>query len=232
MFLRRNRRTVEGETDDYRTLVKTVRTARGPRQEVVATLGREPGLDSGMRQGWEDVADWLDGRAPAPVQGRLGEPLPEARPRWAQVDLRGVRVERVRDFGQVSLALSLWRRLGLHTLLGKLIAPGAEHVPWEITACILTVARFCGQKSELEVAERWYADSALEDLPGVPFPRINDARLYRRGGGREWRGSVDGRAGLDRLHAHQDALCAHLHERYQSWFGVEFEFLLYEVTST
>ena len=159
MFLRRNRRTVDGETYDYWTLVKTVRTARGPRQQVVATLGKEPGLESRTRHGWEEVADLLEGRAPV-VQGRLGESLAEAapRPQWAQVDLRGVRVERVRDFGQVYLALSLWRRLGLHTLLGELIAPGAEEVPWELTACILTLARFCGQRSELEVAERWYAD--------------------------------------------------------------------------
>ena len=56
---------------------------------------------------------------------------------------------------QVYLALSLWRRLGLHSLLAGLITPGMEAVPWELTACILTVARFCGQKSELEVAERW-----------------------------------------------------------------------------
>lgn len=128
-----------------------------------------------------------------------------------------MRVERVREFGQVYLALSLWRRLGLHSLLAGLITPGMEAVPWELTACILTVARFCGQKSELEVAERWYADSALEDLLGVPFPRVNDARLYR---------------GLDRLHAHKEALCGHLQQRYESWFGVEFEFLLYDVTST
>lgn len=237
MFLRRNRRTLGGETYEYWTLVKTVRTAKGPRQEIVATLGKEPGLDAGTRHGWENVADLLEGRGPVPVQGRLGEPLPAARPQWAQVDLRGVRVERVRDFGEAYLGLSLWRRLGLHTLLGELITPGAERVPWALTACILTVARFCGQKSELEVAERWYADSALEDLLGVPFPRINDTRLYR---------------GLDRLHAHKDALCAHLQERYQSWLGVEFEFaslhspcgqpaagclrfapaLLYDVTST
>ena len=50
---------------------------------------------------------------------------------------------------------SLWRRLGLHTLLAEWIEPGAEQVPWEVTACILTLARFCGQKSELEVAGRW-----------------------------------------------------------------------------
>jgi hypothetical protein len=99
------------------------------------------------------------------------------RPQWAEVDLGGVRVERVRDFGQVYLGLSLWRRLGLHTLLRELIEPGREEVPWELTACILTLARFCSQRSELEVAERWYADSALEDLLGVRFPQINEARL-------------------------------------------------------
>lgn len=217
MFLRRNRRMVEGECYEYWTLVKTVRTAQGPRQQIVATLGKEPGLESKTRYGWEQVADLLEGRAPT-VQGQLGESLPaEPQAQWAQVDLRGVRVERVREFGTVYLALSLWRRLGLHRLLQEIIHGGREEVPWELTACILTVARFCGQQSELEVAERWFADSALEDLLGVPWQQINDTRLYR---------------GLDVLHAHKEQLCAHLLKRYQSWFGIQFEFLLYDVTST
>ncbi len=217
MFLRRNRRTVKGQYYDYRTLVKTVRTAKGPRQEVVATLGKEPGLESRSRHGWEAVADLLEGRAPA-EQGQLGQALASAPPTpWVQVDLRGVKVERVRQFGQAYLALSLWRRLGLHTVLREVLEPGQEEVPWELTACILTVARFCGQRSELEVAERWYADSALEDLLGVALERVNDTRLYR---------------GLDVLRAHKDKLCAHLLERYRDWFGVRFEFLLYDVTST
>jgi len=217
MFLRRNRRTVDGQTYEYWTLVRTVRTAKGPRQEVVASLGKTPGLDQRTRHGWESISDLLEGRAPT-RQGELGRAFPEEPPpQWAQVDLRGVRVERVRDFGQIYLALSLWRRLGLHTLLKEIIGPGEEDVPWELTACILTLARFCDQKSELEVAERWYADSALEDLLGVPFAQVNESRLYR---------------GLDVLHAHKDRLCQHLHARYQSWFGIEFEFLLYDVTST
>jgi hypothetical protein len=217
MFLRRNRRTVHGECYEYWTLVKTVRTAKGPRQEIVATLGKEPGLENRTRHGWEQVADLLEGRTPA-VQGELERRVDSASPaQWAEVDLGGVRVERVREFGQVYLALSLWRRLGLHTLLKQLIEAGGEEVPWDLSACILSVARFCGQRSELEVAERWYADSALEDLLGVPFGRINDARLYRT---------------LDVLLAHKDRLCSHLLARYQSWFGVQFEFLLYDVTST
>jgi len=218
MFLRRNRRRLDGETYEYWTLVKSVRTAKGPRQQVVATLGKAPGLDEDCRHSWEEVADLLEGRLSSRLQGQLGEPLGQRPPaQWAQVDLRGVRVERVRDFGEIYLALALWRRLGLHTLLRELIEPGREQVAWELTACILTLARFCGQKSELEVAQRWYAESALEDLLGVPVEQINDTRLYR---------------GLDILHAHKERLCTHLQQRYQSWFGVEFEFLLYDITST
>ncbi len=218
MFLRRNRRTVDGECYEYWTLVKTVRTAKGPRQEIVATLGKEPGLESRSRHGWEQVADLLEGSSPGPVQGELGQRLSAApTPQWAQVDLGGVRVERVREFGQVYLGLALWRRLGLHRLLKEIIEPGQEEVPWDLTACILTLARFCGQRSELEVAERWYADSVLEDLLGISLGQVNDARLYR---------------GLDVLHAHKDRLCSHLLEKYRDWFGMQFEFLLYDVTST
>jgi transposase len=218
MFLRSNRRTVAGEVYEYWTLVRTVRTANGPRQELVATLGKEPGLDSRSRYGWEHIADLLEGRSPAPVQGQLGQGFSSAPAApWAQVNLSGVRVERMREFGQVYLGLALWRRLGLHTVLREIIEAGREDVSWELTACILALARFCGQRSELEVAQRWYADSVLEDLLGVGAAQVNQARLYR---------------GLDVLLTHKDRLCQHLLERYRDWFGLRFEFLLYDVTST
>jgi len=212
MFLRRNGRTVNGECYEYWTLVKTVRTAQGPRQEIVATLGKEPGLESRTRHGWELVGDLLEGRIPALVQGELGQPVPTVLPpQWTQVDWSGLRVERVRDFGQVYLGPSLWRRLGLHTLLREIIEPGQEEVPWDLTACILTLARFCGQRSELEVAERWYADSVLEDLLNVSLSQENEARLYR---------------GLDVRREHKEQLCKHLLAKYRDWFGVQFELLL------
>ncbi len=204
--------------------MRTVRTAKGPRHELVANLGKAPGLDSSIRPGWEEVVDLLDGRAGHPRyrQMKLGESVKkdsakQPLPQWTQVDVNGLRIECVRDFGQVYLALALWRRLGLHDLLDELFESGKERVQWELVACILTVARFCGNRSELEVAERWYQDSALEDLLGVGWEQVNDSRLYR---------------GLDVLYAHKDALCKHLMERYRDWFGVDFEFLFYDITST
>ncbi|MBC9888805.1 MAG: IS1634 family transposase [Opitutae bacterium] len=225
MFLKRNRRKIGGETYEYWSLVQTVRTARGPRHKLIAHLGKAPGLDRAKRRGWESVMDMLDGRDPK-ARGRqmkLGEEggavgySSDKAPHWVQVDIQGLRIERVRDFGQAYLALALWRRLGLHQLLEDLFEPGKEQVEWELIACILVIARFCGNKSELEVAQRWYADSALEDLLGVAWQRVNDSRLYR---------------GLDVLHGQKDALCRHLLERYRDWFGIDFEFLLYDITST
>jgi Transposase DDE domain/Domain of unknown function (DUF4277) len=219
MFLRRNRRQHRGELYEYWTLVECVRTARGPRQRVVATLGKLPCLDQEEQRGWEEIERLMEGRE-AERQTEFFEPgsreLSSA-PQWAQVDLHGLRVERVREFGNVYLGFSLWRRLGLHKLLGELIESGREEIAWEQIACLLTIGRFCAQRSELGIAERWFGDTALEDLLGVQAEQINDDRLYR---------------GLDVLQQHKERLCAHLLERYQSWFGVGFEFLLYDVTST
>jgi transposase len=216
MYLRRHRRADKGTTYEYWTLVESRRTASGPRQHTVATLGKLPGLDPKVHAGWEAIDDLLTGDISAKQLALTGEAQP-APPLWREVDVCGVRVERVREFGEVYLALSLWRRLGLHTLLNELIPLGREEVPWERIACLLTVARFCAQPSELGVAERWYQRTALEDLLGVSWEKINDDRLYR---------------GLDALHEHKEKLTQHLLQRYESWFGVGFEFLLYDVTST
>jgi hypothetical protein len=162
MYLRRHRRSANGTTYEYWTLVESRRTASGPRQHTVATLGKPPGLDAAVHAGWESMDELLEGRTPARQLELSGQPQPTTAPapRWCQVDVRGVRAERVRQFGQVYLALSLWRRLGLHTLLNELMPSGREEIPWERIAWLLTIARFCAQESELGVAERWYVLSA------------------------------------------------------------------------
>src|SRR5664279_6046379 len=106
MFLRRNRRVVGGESYEYWTLVETYRTAKGPRQRLVANLGKSPGLEAAPQRQWADLDLLLEGAQPGAGQLELPGPelaLSESKPFWAEVDLAGLRVERPRDFGQVYL---------------------------------------------------------------------------------------------------------------------------------
>ncbi|MEN9634507.1 MAG: hypothetical protein RL077_2911, partial [Verrucomicrobiota bacterium] len=196
-----------------------------PRQRVVASLGKLDDREAAqLSQGWGDLSALLRGEpAPKPAATsdlpELAPPPPPSPPPsvWEQVDVRGVRVERTRDFGEVYLGLARWRRLKLDELLTTLLPAGREAVDWARVAALLTIARFCAQRSELGIAEHWYDTTALDELLGVAPELVNDDRLYRA---------------LDQLGAHKDALCTHLMARYRQWFGVRFEFLLYDVTST
>ena len=213
MYLKRSRRRKRGETYESWSLVESRRTARGPRQRVVATLGKLPGLDETARVGWEHIADILDGKARA---ADFLDARPEP-PEWAWVDLQGVRLERPRAFGSVYLALALWRRLKLDAFFNDAMEPGREEIAWAAVACILTLARFCAPSSELQIADFWYGKTALDELLGVGVERVNEDRLYR---------------GLDALLPHKDGLFQHFQRVYGELFGTTYDLLLYDITST
>jgi hypothetical protein len=191
-----------------------VRTERGPRQKTVAFIGKEPGLDRQTRMGWEQIGATLTGHTRQPD---LFEDRGMVEPEWATVDISRVRVERLRDFGDVYLGLALWRRLGLDQFFDTQITAGREEIPWSKMASLLTLARFCAPSSELKIAEYWYGRTALDDLLGIPVLKINDDRLYRA---------------LDEILPKREALFKHLQTRYAEWFGASFDYLLHDITST
>ncbi len=213
MYLRRRCRKKGGQEYESWALVESVRTARGPRQRTVATLGKLPGLDQEERVGWEEIARILDGKPqPQPTLFEKGQEIPV----WAEVNLKEVSVERLRRFGDVYLGLALWKRLGLEAFCQEHMPQAREEVPWWAMACVLVLARFCAPSSELQIAESWYCKTALEDLLGIASEKINDDRLYRA---------------LDAVLLHKDALCKHLQQRYGGLFGATFDFLFYDITS-
>jgi len=136
MYVRKCRHRLQGEMRDYWQLVESYRTERGPRQRVVAYLGV---LDEPARAG---VADAAAGR---PGQTRLFA----EEPRWVEVDMRRVRVERPRRFGAPWLALHLWQLLQFPETLAPLLPPGREGVPW----AAMVLGRLCDPSSELYLAE-------------------------------------------------------------------------------
>jgi hypothetical protein len=155
MFLRRHRKSVGQCAYDYWALCESIRTDKGPRQRVVASLGKLTDTEAGHDAGWEDLHALLEGHPPAPWQTLLGEDpaRPAQAPLWEVANLAALRVENGRSFGEVWLGLALWHRLGFPKLLEKVMEPGKEDVPWHRVASVLTIARFRAQRSELGVAE-------------------------------------------------------------------------------
>jgi transposase len=133
------------------------------------------------------------------------------------VRLKGIRIERSRQFGDVYLALALWRGTGLEELCRQLLPVGLVRIAWAKMAAVLVTARFCEPSSELHIAEDWYRRTALCDLLQLGDEEVNKDRLYRA---------------LDHLLAHKATLEAHLSKRCGELFAVQNEVLLYDVTST
>ena len=215
MFLRRCFRRKSGKRHTYWALVESYRTQKGSRQRVVAYLGE---LKARQRSGWAELGRRLDHRErprptlfdpPAVEDADIGE--------TALVQLKGVRLERLRDFGDAWLALGLWRLVGLDALCAQLLPAGREEVPWPLVAAILVIARFCEPSSELHIENTWYPRSALEELLGVPLDKVYTDRLYQA---------------LDLLLPHKPALEQHLKERLGNLFDLNYDLLLYDVTST
>jgi transposase len=215
MFLQRIPRKKGGEVYDYWALTKTVRTANGPRHQVVSYLGKLDAGDQEYYHSWDDIASLLDGRRDA-VQGDLFE-RPKPVPEWREINVSGIEVKRVREFGQVWAALAVWRRLGLDRLFAGLMPEGREDIRWDLIACVLTAAKFCEQVTENAIAGEWLPKTALCDVLGLDEEKVNLTRMYR---------------GLDEILAHKDAVCAHLQSRWGQWFGTRLDFMLYDVTSS
>ena len=207
MFIRPCYRMKDGKRHAYWALVESHRTERGPRQRIVAYLGQ---LGEVERSGVREAAEGKKNSR----QRRLFD---EAQAEWVTVNAQAVRVENCRQFGGPWLAMALIKKLGLHEFLERTLPSGREDVPWSLTALILIIARLCEPSSELHIAEHFYRRTALPELLGVPVHKVDDNRLYR---------------GLDQLLPHKSALESHLKNRLGELFGLEYDLLLYDVTST
>jgi transposase len=189
--------------------VRSVRVGRRVIQQTVAHLGE---LDGQGRLEARALARRLIG---SPEQMQLFSD--DSEQLTVPVRVKGIRIERSRQFGDVYLALALWRGTGLEELCARLLPIGKEHIAWSKIAAVLVAARFCEPSSELHIAEGWYRRTALCDLLQLGDEEVNKDRLYR---------------GLDHLLASKAELEAHLSQRCGELFAIQNDVLLYDVTST
>ena len=209
LYLRHTSVTKNGKTHTYWRLVRSVRVGSKVKQETVAQLGE---LDAAGRVRARALAEALVGIESQP--GLFDADLPREP---ISVDLRRFRLERGRRFGDVWLAWRLWQAVGLDRLVAQLLPRQREEIPWAQMAAVLVSARLCEPSSELHIAEDWFRRTALGDLLGIADDKVNDDRLYRA---------------LDHLLPHKAALEQHLKERLGTLFALEYDLLLYDITST
>jgi transposase len=207
MFIRKHYRTVKGVRKAYWVLVESYRTERGPRQREIAYLGE---MDEAGRLGVKRAAQ-------GNRRSREGRLFDEREPEWVEVDTKRVRVERTRAFGGPWLGMELAQQLDLVSFLEDVMPEGREEISWSMMALVLVLCRLSDPSSELHIAEHLYERLALEDLLGIPAEKVNEDRLYRS---------------LDRLLPYKAALEIHLKNRLGTLFDVEYDLLLYDITST
>ncbi|MGA2233061.1 MAG: hypothetical protein ABSH22_19335, partial [Tepidisphaeraceae bacterium] len=121
MFLRKLRPRGRGKKQIYWELVESYRSAKGSRQRTVAYLGK---LSRNQINGWQTLSSRLNGQAPStpglfdpPGKDACREPGRTDEPEFELVEVKSIAVQRLRSFGDVYLAWTLWRLLGLDVLL-------------------------------------------------------------------------------------------------------------------
>lgn len=218
MFLKRRTRRKNGKTHTYWELVESYRTPRGSRHRRIAYLGE---LSASERAGWARLATLLDGKAARSARqlslfdddGDDSDPVPDE----VSVDLRKLRVENARGFGDAYLAMLLWKALELDSFLEERLPEGREDVRWGLMACMISVSRFVEPSSEVHISDEWYGRTALPEMLGVPADKAEEHRLYRT---------------LDRILPLKRDIETHLKERIGELFDPDLDLILYDVTST
>src|SRR3970040_1023598 len=153
MYLRHTRRQKPGTVHTSGRLVRSVRGGRKVVQQTVAQLGE---LDAAGRAQAKALARAITG---AREQPDLFEPSEAAEA--IPVQLKRIRVERGRTFGDVWLGWTLWRALRLDEWLARLLPEGREAVPWATMAAVLVLAPLCGASRGPPIAQGRYRPTAL-----------------------------------------------------------------------
>ena len=219
MFVRATKRKKEGKVHRYWSIVENRRLPGGRvSQRHVRYLGE---INSSQEKAWRKSIEVFD---EATDQTRSLSLFPEARIDEAVVDesvvrlcLSQLRLCRPRTWGGCWLALPLWEQLDLDRFWASRLRKSRKGTRWEQIVFVLVAYRLLSPGSEWRLPRQWFDQSALADLLGGDAGLAEIHKLS---------------ACHDKLLAHKTALFDHLVGRWRDLFNVEFDVLLYALTST
>lgn len=217
-FLHCHHRFKNGKDHCYWSIAEKMRTPRGWVQRHLLYLGE---INDSQRVAWTKVTEVFD---TAQDETRPLALYPEERavPAHAaqfgvQVRLREFQLRRPRQWGACWVGCQMWDQLQLDEFWRSRLPDSREGTCWRHVLETLVVYRLIEPGSEWRLHRQWFGHSAMADLLGEDFSLAQKDNLYRC---------------LDKLLPHRDALFKHLRSRWEDLFGVKFEVLLYDLTST
>src|SRR3954469_7521941 len=219
MFLRQTRRKKDGKTHIYWSIVENKRLDGGRVvQRHVLYLGE---INSSQASAWRKAIEVLDEDA---GRARTLALFPEDRCDAVADDASVVRLRlselrlcRPRQWGACWLAGQVWRGRGLDRFWADRLPSSRKGTRWDQILQVLVSYRLIAPGSEWKLHRDWFGKSALADVLGADFGLAQAHKLY---------------ACHDRLLEHKEALFSHLVGRWRTLFSVDFDVLLYDLTST
>lgn len=218
MFVRSYKRKKNGKWHQYFSVVENRRVANGMTvQRTVLYLGE---ITTTQQDTWRKTLEVFDEDTGKRRQKLLFADHTQAAESdidSIRVKLSGMQLYRPRSFGNCWLGCRLWQDLGLDEFWTGRIDGVRSDIPWSKVLKLLVVNRLIHPGSEFYLHRQWFDKTAMDELLNTDYRIASKDRLYRC---------------LDRILKHKEALCRHLKSRWEDMFGIEFDVLLYDLTST
>ena len=218
MFLRSYKRKKNGKWHEYFSVVENRRVANGTTvQRTVLYLGE---INSSQETTWQKTLKVFDADSGKHEQKLLFADqtvVSESEVDSIKVKLSQMQLCRPRSFGNCWLACQLWQELGLDEFWQERIDDSRSDISWSKVLQLLSVNCLVDPASEFYVHRQWFDKSAMDELLATDYRIASKDRLYRC---------------LDRILGHKEELCIYLKSRWEDMFGIEFDVLLYDLTST
>jgi transposase len=219
MYLKCHSRIKDGKEHRYYSIAEKISCVGGHRVERhVFYLGE---VNDSQREGWLKLIEAFDAQNQQQTKLALfasDRPIPvHAVDLGVQVRLAEFTLHRPRQWGACWVFSLLWEQLHLERFWRERLPASREHTSWYHILMVLCAYRWIDPGSEWRLHRDWYERSAMGDLLDEDFGLAAKDNLYRC---------------LDKLVKHKAELFQFLRARWNDLFGITYEVLLYDLTST
>jgi len=218
MYLKTHKRKKDGKVNEYYSIVEKRKVAgSGYVQKTVLYLGE---ISDSQKKTWNKSIKVLNEQNELVHKTLFA--LHDDDDICENIDaiplrLSGMKLQKPRAFGDCWLGCTIWDQLGLDTFWSGRIDTAKSPVPYSNVLKLLTVNRLIKPGSEFYVHHHWFDQTAMDFLLDCDFQVAEKNRLYRC---------------LDRILPYKDELCQYLKDKWQMMFNLEYDVLLYDLTST